>query len=352
MMIYKPEIIKYLRDKSGVAYFNKSKTEIVTKCPKCEIGDMDKSHGHLYISTDTPVFNCFKCGYKGIVTKLIREYGGEPKDYIIIEDFKYKDKVYKVSYFTDAEYKCPVYDDKDNEMPVEILNNKKKYLRQRLGENVNILKIPGLVLSIKKFLRENNLTGEGESYDKINLDTIEEKYVGFLTTRGRRIILRNCDPLDSNRHYSFTLNREKKFHNDFYGMISGEISPDMNTVVLCEGVFDLLVSYHSDAFKFLRNNTCYWAACLGKSNYLKSLISVLNYRKLPKSNIVILSDKDVNLEFYNKFYRLPVVNDVKIYWNKTGKDFGEYPINPVLYTLEKKERKWKRKGKEIGHIIV
>jgi hypothetical protein len=338
-MIYKPEFLEFLLSKTGVSYFNSAKTEIITKCPRCEKGDDDLSHGHLYISTDTPVFNCFKCGYKGIVTKLIKGLNGEPKEYIIVEDFTYKDKTYKLSYFTDIEYTCPKYDDTKNEINEEIVNKKKEYLYSRLGEDADLSKIPGLILSIKSFLKENNLTGEGESGGKFGLDMIEKKFVGFLTTRGRRIILRNCDTSDPNRHYSFTLNRDKKFFNDFYGIKSCDIVPEMNTIVLCEGVFDLLVSYNSDVFNELRCESCYWASCLGKSNYLKTLLSVLNYCKIPKANVVILSDKDVVIEFYKKFVESPLVNSVKIYWNKKGKDFGELPIEPTLYFLNDSNKK-------------
>ncbi|NLE05013.1 MAG: hypothetical protein GX638_09455, partial [Crenarchaeota archaeon] len=65
-MIYKDDFINWLSKEIGKAYYNGSKTEIITFCPWCE-GSANKKHGHLYISMKDPVFYCQRCGEKGII---------------------------------------------------------------------------------------------------------------------------------------------------------------------------------------------------------------------------------------------------------------------------------------------
>ena len=62
-----------LEIKTGLSYYDSRKTELICKCPKCEIGSK-KNKGHLYIQINdsAPVFNCFKCGFKGNILTLLK----------------------------------------------------------------------------------------------------------------------------------------------------------------------------------------------------------------------------------------------------------------------------------------
>lgn len=329
-MIYKEHFIDFLKDRMGLAYFNGPRTEIVVQCPKCEKNESRK-HGHLYISCTEPVFNCFKCEYRGIVHRLITELGGDPKDFLDIEISSYtKTRSYTEDLFSEthrSDYK------KEEVVDDDATIFKKKYLLNRLGD-IDLDRIPGIIYHVKDFLNKNKL--EVSEYVADKLDVLDEKYVGFLTTKGTKIVFRNCDVKDEDRFYVYSIIQQKKFFPDFYGIKNNAISENTNTIVLCEGVFDLLVAMTDDYFKELKENSCYWAAVLGKSNYYRVVISVLDYCKLPKANVVILSDKDLRESNYTALHNLPFVKDLKVYWNKYGKDFGERPIYPIIYQCSRR----------------
>ncbi len=90
--MYTNDNFKTLQDElkkvTGLAYFNGNKTELVTFCPNCEKDRFNskRSHGHLYISTSKPFFNCFRCDYGGSLQKLLYLLGINPTD-IIKEEF-------------------------------------------------------------------------------------------------------------------------------------------------------------------------------------------------------------------------------------------------------------------------
>jgi len=333
-MIYSDVFVDFLKDKTGLGYFNGPHSEIICRCPWCE-PESTKNHGHLYVDVEDPIFFCHRCQQSGLVSKLIQVLSGEVEIYIDPEILKKgrttKTKAKNLFHTSSNEYTF----EKDLDTSIPGSELKQLYLQSRLP-NMHIMNIPGLVLDPKKFIEDNKI--ELDDYMKDRVEELNDTYIGFVTTKGKHLILRNCDASSPNRHFKLTIDSKPTFFNDFYGIKVGDVGV-ANTIVVCEGIFDLLVSIGSDNFKTLRQQSLYWAASLGKAQYRKAVISVLNYCSLPKANIIILADQDFSkTDAFFKIKTLPNVGSVEIYWNRYGNDFGQLPIDPVKVSVD-----WRRK---------
>lgn len=322
-MIYSEDFVHWLSDKTGKAYYNGSKTEIICYCPFCESGRL-KKHGHMYVDVNEPVFYCHKCGETGNIVRLISLLGGKFEQFVdksVLErsashSYTRKDLSTVVKTFATKE---------SSNQYTENFEIKQEYLKKRLGD-FDLSKIPGLIFSIKSFLRENNIP-DSEDPMMLNLvNILETSYVGFLSSRGKNIIFRNCTGDSPYRYFKYSLDNSISFFHDFYGIRTSIMSKDTPTVVLCEGVFDLLVGLLSDELSELRKKSLFWAAGLGKPSFGKTLISTMDFCKCVRVNLVILSDADAPWYFYVPIKDMPFVNRLDVYWNKRGKDFGCKPI--------------------------
>jgi RNAse (barnase) inhibitor barstar len=65
----------------------------------------------------------------------------------------------------------------------------------------------------------------------------------------------------------------------------------------------------------------------------------MDYIKVPKVNVVVLSDDNLTESDYIWLYRSPFVNNLDICWNKLGKDFGDLPIDPIFTNFNLKDTK-------------
>jgi hypothetical protein len=321
-MIYYDKLKDFLESKLGLAYYNGAKDELVTYCPYCE-PKSKKPHGHCYIKVvstiEMPTFYCQKCnedGGKGTLTKLIKFLKGNPKQFIsedTLGTILTKTRDYQRKDFEYYEYKTVEADPDRYKL-------KRYYLHSRLGFEYDLDRINGLVLNIREFLYENKI--ELNDTVKKYLDFFETSFVGFITTRGTKLILRNIDPNSDFRYFKIDLVKNT-FFNDFYGFRCGQIKNEINKVILCEGIFDLIVGLNSFELNDIKNTSCFAAAIIG-NHYGKIISSVLDYCKLTYSDLVILSDIDNNL--YKNLKLNPMVNNLEVYWNKLGKDFGAKPI--------------------------
>lgn len=324
-----------LKQKTGKAYFNSNSTELMTFCPNCERDRFFKNlKCHLYISTKSPIFNCFKCDFSGILPKLLNKLNIDTDKYIKQEDLdiginnKLKDIELDYSNFKDL--KIPTI---NNNQFIE----KQNYLKERFINEVDINKIDNLIFDIKKFIEINNIETD-ETTRKI-IDLLQKQFVGFLSTRKSIIICRNIDKESDFRYYNLYLGK-KSYFKDFYGIInnSGKRFDNINNIVLSEGVFDIIQSYNNPKFAKLREKSCLWAASLNcKYNVL--IRSVLDYCKISKANIIILSDSGIEPYKYKILEEHPSIENLVIYWNKTGKDFGELNIEPVRKIFSKPQHK-------------
>ena len=332
MILYKDQFIPWLKIATGRAYTNSQKNEIICYCPFCEGDRGPNHHGHLYISTDEPVYYCQKCGEKGTTPKLIKYLHGNPEEHIdpeafnaIYGDYNYinKNLSSEVNTFSNV---------KSIQKDVNNFNLKLEYLNKRFKKPIIPENIPGLVLSFSSFLSENGLSYSWLTPDKIK--TLDDGYIGFVTNRGTKIILRNCLDDNNPRYMNINITSDKFFYSDFYGIKVSTLNNEIPNIVLCEGIFDLYGAIYSDKFNDLLSKTLFWGATLGKGSYYKVFLSVLDWCKCTKVNLHILSDRDVKEYHYHKIKKSPFINRVCIYYNKLGKDFGETNVD-VFKTIIK-----------------
>ncbi len=335
-MIFNPKLKEFLEKKTGYAEYNGSNEELIIKCPfpKCELDRGESSgHGHLYISTKNPVYNCFKCNSTGSLMKLIKFLGGDCKDYL-------SQDILNTNYMVHNYKRTKNFGETKHVIKDQIFDNYKlkvHYLRSRLGFDYELDKISGLVLNIREFLNDNNIVLNPEEYTDSFLEYLQTSFVGFITTRGTKLLCRNINKNDTIEHHKIDLVPDNNYFKDFYGFKVAEPYPEGNTIVLMEGIFDLLVSINSPELFDLKQKSCYWAAVLS-SYYNKTILSVLDICKIPSAHIIILADTDQKERIYQRVFNNISVLSLNIYYNKYFKDFGDLPIIPVKtkYSLDYK----------------
>ena len=322
-----PELMEFLKEKTGYVSLNGNKSEIITLCPWCETERFHThvNHGHCYINVHDLCVNCFRCeNGRTYLPKLIKKFGQKVnsflEDGVILRNWDKQIKLRKSKkQFDIIEY---VLDD-DKE---EIVNydQKRDYILDRLGENTQIENIPGLFFSLKKFVKDNRIKLQPNVLKILNF--LDEDFVGFVSSRGSCAVLRNTNKKSDFRYYKLQIT-ENNFFKDFYGIRTGKTELD-NKIVLAEGVFDIIVPYRTEIFSDLKLNSCLWASCLG-NGYKNILLSTLDYCKITRADFVILSDRDVQESYYEFISKSSYVRSLEVYWNKHSKDFGKLPIEIV-----------------------
>jgi len=324
------EIRKLLEEKTGLAKFNTGKTNIISYCPWCELGST-KNHGHLYLECiddpkQIPVFHCFKCEdknkSKGTLVKLLRFLGADPKKYISEELLRSNFSERTYDYYKKD---LIVYKHKINEQNFDAYKLKRQYIQSRLGVDFDISRIPRLIFNIREFINENKI----DLKDKNRfLDYYEQSFIGFITDDGTMMIIRNIDNNSVYRYAKLPLTENKNFFKDLYTIKWGQTKKGSNTIILCEGIFDLLVSINNIELQEIRSRSCIWASVLG-CGYMNAISSALDRCKLTASNFVILSDRDKNENFYHKIKIHPSILSLEVCWNKYEEDFGKLPIGLI-----------------------
>lgn len=312
---------------NGYAKFDGNKKELLTLCPKCESDKYFKNPkaSHLYISVESLIFNCFKCGFSGFINKLLREYGLNAKDIFGELDFsKLKKNEYKV--ITDTDDRQYYIQNKD------VLNKdeKIKYLNYRCPYIDDVESLNGLILDLKSFIKDNQIKLDNSNFEEY----LCKNFVGFITNRKTQVVCRNIDINNEFRHYKLHLGKHI-FFKDFYGTeLLKQNMNDINNIALCEGVFDLINIYSRPECKQLIKNVNY-IACGLNNQYYNTYISVMDNLKLNKSNVIIFSDSNVELDNYKPMRYNNCINNLRIYYNELDKDFAEKDCKPILKNFPK-----------------
>jgi len=325
-MIYENGFIEYLRTHLGDPIDVKNRN-IICRCPWCEY-QTDKKHYHMYISTEAPIFHCFHggCEISGTIPKLLRKISG--KD----ESDKYVDleKLNNITRRTDIR-KREVFVPRSISLPLlktDLFKYKELYLKKRFKfANFPLSNVKGLVFDINEFIYMNNV----ELTDQlIRLrDYLQTNFIGFLTEYKTSLILRNVDPIATFKHFKIKL-ADSPFP-DFYQLPGSR--KDSNTVIVGEGVFDIYTEYLFDYLNF-RNQTRLYASAL-KGGYQSLLKSISFFEQIFRMNVVVLSDRDVDIDYYRKlkFFNGHLIDNLTIYYNRSGKDFNVTPVIPEKFVI-------------------
>lgn len=335
--IYQDDFKEYL--KSSLGHVKETSKNLIIPCPFCEYGK-DKDHYHMYISTEAPIFHCFHAGCEksGVLRNLIKKIEGKDiSDQFIdkdkLEEFKSKREVFVNIDDYNKEVILP-------ELKESVFVKKDLYIKKRLKFSVNSTKhIKGLIYDIDSFIELNHIP-VNESLFRLR-EYLQANFVGFLTENKSTVLFRNIDHSHAMKFYKLKV-QETNFL-DYYKIPGG--NPNSNKIVLAEGIFDIFTTSIFDDLK-IHNDIRMYASALS-SKYLALIQSIIFGEMVFKPEIIILSDNGIDLQYYKnmKKYNRHIIDILKVYYNKSGKDFNDTPIFPVLYNVGN-EMKGKYSGRK------
>lgn len=319
--IYQDDFVDYLKDNLG--HVKTTGKNIVIPCPWCEY-QKDKSHYHMYIALDAPIFHCFYagCEQSGILRKLLKKIEGHD----ISDTFIDKEKL------EEFKKKRDVFVDKDKDLREVILPdlktykypNKELYMKKRLKfSNVALTEIDGLIFDVFEFIKINKIPVT-ENLFRIQ-EYLDANFIGFLTNHGTTAIFRNIDHSQTMKFYKLKI--QFSTFMDFYKLPGFDAKS--KKIVLAEGIFDIFSEQMFDRLE-IKNGVKLYASALS-SKYAGLIHSIIFYEQIFKPDVIILSDNGVSLDYYRlmKKYNSHIFNTLTVYYNKTGKDFNDTPLIPV-----------------------
>lgn len=328
--IYQDEFLEYLKDNLGerikITYKN-----IITPCPWCEYGQ-DKDHYHMYISLEAPIFHCFHAGCEkgGTLRKLLMRIEGSDvsDDFIDKEKLnEYKQKqIFKDRDLTEKQFIIPP-------LRVSAFPNKEFYLKKRLKfSNIYPESIKGLIFDVDEFFKINEIPIDSKLF-RIK-DYLHSNFVGFLTEHNTTVMFRN---VDSSQSFSFF--KQKLYETpflDYYKLPGGD--KNSNKIVLAEGIFDIFAEQIFDNLN-LKSGVSLYASALS-FNFQSLIKSVVFYEQTFRPDVVILSDRGIDLRKYQNLltYNSHIINTLKVFYNKTGKDFNDTPVTPEKFNIDMRRR--------------
>lgn len=296
-------IINHLKSISN--YYKESSKEIVIFCSYCDDATRPKAnHGHLYISKEYPVFNCFRCSSSGNLIRLLIDTGFQDDEtlnylsqfikYKVIKDYyKSKKKATKLKQVHDAIILRNLEFEMKFKDKFEIFQN---YLYMRLGH----VDFSNFLISPTHFNNKLACVFTNSDNEDVSLRLIE-------TASDFRYHIMNSV---SGQYYF----QEKNFEK-------------YSSVVLTEGPFDMLNLYiYNDLFK-----NCFFISLNGKkyNSAIESLI--LEDFLIGELEINMIFDNDV--KNYNAYIyrakRLAMIYNpnviIKGFLPSIGKDTGDFP---------------------------
>lgn len=320
--IYDENFLDYLKENLGEP-IKVNNSNIICRCPWCEM-NKDKKHYHLWISLEAPIFRCFfaGCQSSGSLKKLFKKISGNDSSDKYVDKNKIKENVKKKIFSSeniDSNNKNNIV---LSELKEDQFKLKTLYMKKRLGfSDISLSRIKGLIFDVDSFIRDNNIELE---YKHLQLkDYLHSNFVGFLTEHKSVVIFRNIDPQSSFRHFKLKIGNT---HFLDYYKING--NRDSNNIILSEGTFDIILEHINDTIG-LKSNVLLYSAALSTS-YDSLIKSIVFDTQVFRPNVIILSDRDVNLNFYKKLknFNSHIINSLVVYYNKIGKDFGNLSVIP------------------------
>lgn len=285
-----------------LTFITENSSHRLYRCPFCGDSDNEKK-GHLYVSKTKPVYRCARCGESGHFSKLLNKYNIKdvvlPKALQNFKNYSVSSNIVKYTLDEDAE----------------------NYLEERLG-NVEIDPDEANIINHEEMV---NIWKGSQKYNP-NRD-IPNHSVNFLTYFKKKIVVRvfgeelkKFDRYDtiqlSEGSDVYILNNKRLFSNFF----------QHRTVVIAEGVFDILNTYYN--LNMFPKDSVFVAALnahIGKAYEIATGVAISF-----NPNIVVLADNDKKDMDYLKCLPRNAWNNVTIYRNKLGKDFGEKEVEGVI----------------------
>jgi transcription elongation factor Elf1 len=286
-----------------ITFVSENKRHWTFRCPYC--GDSKtSSHGHLNIAKDMPVFRCVRCGQDGHIKALLNFLNAND---VVIPEFINEGKYSKKKHKTNN-----VKFDEPLEQYIE------DYLKGRLQtttipSELNI--ISSNTLS-KLVYNAQNEYGKQQSFTKC---------IPFLSYRGRKVISRILDN-DKFRYYIYSL----MDGNDFYVIKNKRKYSEYrkhNTIIIAEGTFDIANQY---IHRFVNTPDDAIYMCANNQNFSAAFNLARSIALCYSPNIILLADQDIDSSVYKKVVEKYRLKKLKIYKNKQGKDFGDFPVEPYL----------------------
>lgn len=323
--------------------FKKENTKnIICKCIYCgDHSDVNKQ-GHLYVSVNPeyPVTHCFLCNSANPLTKFIYDISGNKKtsEEIIskeeLESAIQNKRSGNVNFIPKLDkYELP-------EIKLGAFKYKDEYIKKRSNNLKTPLDFDNLIFDFRSFFILNDLTDFVTNMIGENgVNQLQDKMVGFITKNNSMITCRNIDPKDSFKFRKLILQKTKHNMLDYVEFKGG--NPNSNRIVLCEGVFDAIGEMSVNSLNLFEKVRLY-AAGLSYS-YPTLLKSVCFDNSLFEVDVVILSDRNIDTNYYKKFKTSSnhVINNMRIYYNNnTGGDFGSFPIKPIEVQLQEEKKKY------------
>lgn len=332
--IYQDTFIDYLKSALGDNIKTTAKN-IIAPCPWCEY-QVEKNHYHLYISLEVPIFHCFHavCEQRGTLRKLFSKIEGKDISDNFVDQEKLKEYK-KKQIFTERETKIVIT---LPQVSVNQFPHKESYLKKRLKfSNIPIQSLKGLVFDVHEFINSNQIP-VNEPLFRIR-DYLHNNFIGFLTEQNSMVMFRNID--DEADFRFFKLFIQKTPFVDYY-KLNGPAKHGKQ-IVLAEGIYDIFTEHIFDNLNIKKDTALY--ASVQSSNYSMIVKSIVFNEQIFRPDVIILSDNGIELSQYENLYTFNshIINSLKVYYNKTGKDFNDSPLTPVEYIIKK--RRYKRNGR-------
>lgn len=317
--IYNDSFLDYLEQNLGTVKTNPK--NIITKCPWCDVGTTT-TKSHLWISMTDPIFHCFRggCNQSGLIYKLTQKIEGNDTSNKYVNQEQLKNlKVEKVK------FEKNIFKPKDIILPAlrdDCFALKSLYIRKRFKfANIPLSTVPGLIFDIDELIKINNIQLD-EKVMRFK-DYLQTNFVGFLTENRSCVSLRNIDSKSEFRYYKLNLQQSQLL--DYYKLFGNR--RDSNHIVMAEGIFDIYTEHIYNVLG-LKNTVRSYIAALSTS-YLAAIKSIIFNEQVFRPIIHILSDREIPISYYEKMmkYNKHLIKSLYVYYNKTGKDFNDTPIN-------------------------
>lgn len=326
---FKRDLIQDILENVKPSYYKNK--ELNVRCVFCGDSIKNASSAHLSIridpNDDQPlVFRCLRCESTGIFNgntlTMIGMYSGT--DSTNLERYN-RLACKKHGLFVTKKglnLKLPELEINDNVLL------KHKYIEDRLGTKIDIEELHQnkVVYDFLGLLKRNHLKKVYGTPDHIK--ALQQDHVGFLSAKNDFINFRDISG-NHKRYYIYKILRSLDSTGKFY-IIPNQINPfdeGIKTINLAEGVFDILGIYYNLLNKY-NHNTLY--ASINGSGYLNVIKYILEQGLLCDVNINIFSDADRAPDYYKNMVKtlMPFVNDIRLFYNEIGKDYG-VPVNQV-----------------------